>query len=177
MRNLGIFPFKPWPTHLFYPSPSCFFHLPFCRLSLSAHLPTPPLHPPLGCLHTTNGLLRTTGFVFLHATSGYTYIYDYYANSCLINEYIKNILDACFTLYYLNGRFTAFYHHASGCLTPCKQTKFSEPGSWVTDFSLFESPFSLLHWVTCSLGLIVDWILFLSLFLLLLLYCLYCFYF
>ena len=176
MRNLGIFPFKPWPTHLLYPSPSCFFHLPFCRLSLSAHLPTPPLHPPLGCLHTTNGLLRTTGFVFLHATSGYTYIYDYYAISCLIDEY-KKYTGCLLYLVLFEWAFHGFYHHSSGCLIPCKQTKFSEPGSWVTDFSLFESPFSLLHWVTCSLGLIVDWILFLSLFLLLLPYCLYCFHF
>ena len=166
MRNLGIFPSKPWLTHLFHPSPSYFFTCPFV-VSLS------PLTflPLLSILHWAVYIPRTGSYVQLASSSSMlrpaTHIYMTTTPIHVLSMSIKNILDACFTLYYLNGCFTAFYHHASGCLTPCKHTKFSEPGSWITYFSLFESPF-LLHWVICGLSLIVDWILFLSLFLLLL---------
>ena len=176
MRNLGIFPFKPWLTHLFHPSPSYFFTCPFV-VSLS------PLTflPLLSILHWAVYIPRTGSYVQLASSSSMlrpaTHIYMTTTPiSCLIDEY-KKYTGCLLYLVLFEWAFHGFYHHSSGCLIPCKQTKFSEPGSWVTDFSLFESPFSLLHWVTCSLGLIVDWILFLSLFLLLLFFCLYCFYF
>ena len=176
MRNLGIFPSKPWLTHLFHPSPSYFFTCPFV-VSLS------PLTflPLLSILHWAVYIPRTGSYVQLASSSSMlrpaTHIYMTTTPiSCLIDEY-KKYTGCLLYLVLFEWAFHGFYHHSSGCLIPCKQTKFSEPGSWVTDFSLFESPFSLLHWVTCSLGLIVDWILFLSLFLLLLFFCLYCFYF
>ena len=176
MRNLGIFPSKPWPTHLFHPSPSCFFTCP------SVVSPSPlTFLPLLSILHWAVYILRTGSYVQLASSSSMlrpaTHIFMTTTPiSCLIDEY-KKYTGCLLYLVLFEWAFHGFYHHSSGCLIPCKQTKFSEPGSWVTDFSLFESPFSLLHWVTCSLGLIVDWILFLSLFLLLLFFCLYCFYF
>ena len=167
MRNLGIFPFKPWPTHFFTLLLVAFFICP------SVVSPSPlTFLPLLSILHWAVYILRTGSYVQLASSSSMlrpaTHIYMTTTPiSCLIDEY-KKYTGCLLYLVLFEWAFHGFYHHSSGCLIPCKQTKFSEPGSWVTDFSLFESPFSLLHWVTCSLGLIVDWILFLSLFLLLL---------
>ena len=123
MKNLGIFAFKPWPNSFFHPALSCLIsHLPFCHLSLSAYPPTPPLHLPLGCLRTANGLLRTTGFFFLYATYGYMIYMWLLCQFHVLSMSIKKIYwMLCLTLYYLNGRIHGFYRHSSGCLIPCKQ--------------------------------------------------------
>ena len=152
MRNLGIFPFKPWPTHFFTLLLVAFFICP------SVVSPSPlTFLPLLSILHWAVYILRTGSYVQLASSSSMlrpaTHIFMTTTPiSCLIDEY-KKYTGCLLYLVLFEWAFHGFYHHSSGCLIPCKQTKFSEPGSWVTDFSLFESPFSLLHWVLVALVL------------------------